>query len=147
MQYQQNPPKNYYGQCSLKFVWHLLHNFTGVFCVWVKAVRNLSPNIHVQILQTDLYIYFLKKWVERIWSKIKPFFLRCMDSVGRKLMLVTIGTWTVKRSTFCVWGYLKLLRSVPWSAVVRRRWLCCGVVRCTHQGLSLRNLLQLWITG
>ena len=27
----------------------------------------LGPNIYMQILQTDLYIHFLKEWVARIW--------------------------------------------------------------------------------
>ena len=34
----------------------------------------LSPKIHIQILQTDLHT-FLLRIVERIWFKIKAFFL------------------------------------------------------------------------
>ena len=33
--------KNYCGYCSLvKFSWYLRHNFTGTFCLWLKASSN-----------------------------------------------------------------------------------------------------------
>ena len=35
-------------------------------------VNPVSPNIHIQILQTDLHT-FLLRIVERIWFKIKAF--------------------------------------------------------------------------
>ena len=37
----QKSATNYYGQCSpIKFVWYRLHNSTGEFYVWVKALIN-----------------------------------------------------------------------------------------------------------
>ena len=57
----------------------------------------LSPNIHIQILQTDLYIYerslgtyFL--FGDHFITSHKLISWPCMDIVRRKLMLVTIGT-------------------------------------------------------
>ena len=67
-------------------------------------INPLSPNIHIQFLQTDLYI--LLKIVLREYDKRSRYFLnvdhfinshnliswQIMDIVTRKLMLVTIGT-------------------------------------------------------
>ena len=52
------PTKNYYTPYSFINLFDIFFiTLQGhVFCVWVKALRNLSPNIHIQILQTDLYI-------------------------------------------------------------------------------------------
>ena len=71
----------------------------------MKTVFNpLSPNIHVQILQTDLYI-FLKNELREFDKRSKHFLsgdhfinshnlISCqgMNIVRRKLMLVTIVT-------------------------------------------------------
>ena len=68
------------------------------------TVNPLSPNIHIQFLQTDLYI--LLKNVLREYDKRLRYLLivdhftnshnliswQIMDIVKRKLMLVTIGT-------------------------------------------------------
>ena len=64
------------------------------------------PNIYIQILQTDLYNISLKNELREFNKRSKHFLLedhfinslnliswQCMDIVGRKLMLVTIGTW------------------------------------------------------
>ena len=40
----------------------------------LQLLESLSPNMHIQILQTDLYT-FLLRIVERIWFKIKAFSL------------------------------------------------------------------------
>ena len=67
----------------------------------------LSPNIHIQILQTDLYIpgNSLKNELREFGKRSKHFPLgdhlinshnfiswQCMDIVRRKLKFVTIGT-------------------------------------------------------
>ena len=48
----------------------------------------LSPTIHIQILQTELHTFLLRI------VEIKVFFLwqSIADVVGRKLMLVTLGS-------------------------------------------------------
>ena len=53
------PTKNYYTQCSFVNLFDIFFiTLQGhAFCVWVKALRNLSPNINILILQTDLYIF------------------------------------------------------------------------------------------
>ena len=71
-----------------------------------KGIQNpWSPNIHIQILQTDLYIISFKNEL-REFDKTSKYFLladhfinshslvswQCMDIIGRKLMLVTTGT-------------------------------------------------------
>ena len=65
----------------------------------------LSPNIHIQILQTDLYTFPYRMSKENLIKKIKAFpfgddfiyshnliSLQRTDIVRRKLILVTIGT-------------------------------------------------------
>ena len=65
----------------------------------------LGPNIHIQILQTDLYTFPEKNELREFDKRSKHFLLgdhfihshnliswHCMDIVRRKLMLVTIGT-------------------------------------------------------
>ena len=65
----------------------------------------LSPNIHLQILQTDLYNISLKNELREFDKRSSDFLLcdhfihshdlvswQCMDIIGGKLMLVTIGT-------------------------------------------------------
>ena len=78
-----------------------------IFATNWKVLNPLSPNIHKQIPQTDLYIFpYGISWEKLIkdqrffslWSLINSH--RCytwqsMDIVRRKLMLVTIGTWRV----------------------------------------------------
>ena len=53
------PTKNYYTQCSFVNLFDIFFiTLQGhAFCVWVKALRNLSPDINILILQTDLYIF------------------------------------------------------------------------------------------
>ena len=71
-----------------------------------KWLNPLSPNIHTQILQTDLSMFpSLKNLLREFDKKSKHFLLgddftnshnliswQSMDIVRRKLMLVTIGT-------------------------------------------------------
>ena len=78
-----------------------------VWSCWLSCISEfnpLSPNIHKQILQTDLYTFpYRISWEKLIkdqrffclWSLINSH--RCctwqsMDTVRRKFMLVTIGT-------------------------------------------------------
>ena len=72
----------------------------------VSLINPLSPNIHIQILQTDLHTFPLRITWEKKFNKTSRHFLfcdhflyshnliswQCMDIVRRKLLLVTIGT-------------------------------------------------------
>ena len=72
---------------------------------WGRIVNPLSPNIHIQILDTNLYIFPLKNELREFDKRSKHFLSgdhfinshnliswQSMDIVRRKLMLVTIGT-------------------------------------------------------
>ena len=72
-------------------------------------INPLSPNIHKQILQTDLYTFLLRISWENLRKDQRIFSFsdhlsnshnliswHCMDIVTRNLMLVTIGTLRVK---------------------------------------------------
>ena len=149
-----------YSVLLCKFVWYILHNSTGacVLCMG-KGTKKFKPQYqHTNSPNWSLYIS-LKNELREFDSRSKNFLLG--DHFINSHNLSFDNVWILSGENWCwsllglkglkglhsVWGYLKLLRSVPWSAVVRRWWLCCWVVRCTHQGLSLRNLLQLWVTG
>ena len=73
--------------------------------VFIWMVSPLSPNIHIQILQTDLHTFPLRisweKFDKRSWNFLyDDHFInshnfiswQCMDIVRRKLLLVTIET-------------------------------------------------------
>ena len=80
---------------------------------WTRLVctllNSLSPNIRIQILQSDLYTFALRiSWEnlikdQGIFSLViifinshNLFSCQHMDIFRRKLMLITIGTWRVK---------------------------------------------------
>ena len=86
-----------------KILWYLQSYIQTSFTVdW--TIKPFKPNIHIQFLQTDLYI--LLKNVLREYDKRSRYLLivdhftnshnlisgQSMDIVKRKLMLVTIGT-------------------------------------------------------
>ena len=86
-----------------KILWYLQSYIQTSFTVdW--TIKPFKPNIHIQFLQTDLYI--LLKNVLREYDKRSRYLLivdhftnshnliswQIMDIVKRKLMLVTIGT-------------------------------------------------------
>ena len=71
----------------------------------ILTVIPLSPDIHIQILQTDLHTFPHKDKLREFDERSKHFLLDdnfidsknliswpCMDVIRRKLMLVTIGT-------------------------------------------------------
>ena len=71
-----------------------------------EGINPLSPNIHIQILQTDLYTFPSRRSWENLKKIILKHFLlgdhfinshnliswQCTDIIRRKLMLVTSGT-------------------------------------------------------
>ena len=74
-----------------------------VACLW--HINPLSPDIHIQILQTDLHTLPLRISWENLIKPSRHFLFcdhflysynliswQCMDIVRRKLLLVTIGT-------------------------------------------------------
>ena len=78
---------HYYGQFSLSWENKILtfsknsarliltpHNMDTFYGPLSICINPLSPKIQIQILQTDLHT-FLLRIVERIWFKIKAFFL------------------------------------------------------------------------
>ena len=84
------------------FIWLIL--LVGILPLW-GLINPLSPNIHKEILQTDLYTFPYRISWEKLIKDLRFFSLcdhlinshRCytwqsMDIVRRKLMLVTIGT-------------------------------------------------------
>ena len=83
----------------------LMSLFQGHVACFNFTVNPLSPNIHMQILQTDLYTFSLQNEYRESDKRSKRFpfgdhfiyshnliSLQCMDIVRRKLILVTIGT-------------------------------------------------------
>ena len=97
----------FYSEKFLTWIWRL------PFAVYVKlklSINPLSPNIHMQILQTDLHTFPSRiSWENLIKDQgifpLGDHFINsrnliswhCMDIVRRKLTLNTIGTWRVKR--------------------------------------------------
>ena len=61
----------------------------------MSVFNRLSPNIQVQILQTDLHTFPLRI-VERIWFKIKAFSLRSLLEIKRLRYTVAVATSMVK---------------------------------------------------
>ena len=107
----QVAPWGLYLMYTFSFLFHiflcLFHTSHNTPKTWTKLciINPLSPNIHIQILQTDLYT--CPSWMswENLIKDEKHFpsgdhFINshnliswcCMDIVRRKLMLVTIGT-------------------------------------------------------
>ena len=77
--------------------------------ITIHFLNPLSPNVHIQILQTGLYTIPFKDKLREFDKRSKYFLLgdhfinshnlissQCMDMVRRKLMLVTIETQRVK---------------------------------------------------
>ena len=69
-----------------------MENIAKWMLVFPPPINPLSPNFHIQILQTDLYTYFPYgiSWENLVEDQTIS--LGNMDIVRRKLILVTIGT-------------------------------------------------------
>ena len=82
----------------------------------IHLLTPLTPNIHIEIIQTGLYTIPYKDKLREFDKRSKHFLLgdhftnsynliswQCMDIVRRKLMLVTIATERVKELVKRIW--------------------------------------------
>jgi len=108
----------------------------------------LCPNIHIQILQTDLYTFPLRISWKNLIKDHGIYFInshnliswQCMDIVRRKLMLVTIGTKRVNLS-FAPCKRIRIRESGKFLLVesgIRKIWF----VESGILGFGIRNTAQ-----